>query len=67
MVDAAQSFGSKINSDEWSGSQADLVAFSFHETKNLSCGEGGALVVNNKKFIKRAYIVQEKGTDEEKL
>ncbi len=67
MVDAAQSFGSKINSDEWSGSQADLVAFSFHETKNLSCGEGGALVVNNKKFIKRAYIVQEKGTDRRKV
>tara|TARA_B100000401_G_C52770952_1_gene703179 strand:+ start:141 stop:1298 length:1158 start_codon:yes stop_codon:yes gene_type:complete len=67
MVDAAQSFGSKINSNDWSGSQADLVAFSFHETKNLSCGEGGALVVNNKRFLKRAYLIQEKGTDRKKV
>ena len=67
MVDAAQSFGSKINAYDWSGSQADLVAFSFHETKNLSCGEGGALVVNNKRFLKRAYLIQEKGTDRRKV
>lgn len=36
---------------------------SFHETKNISCGEGGALLVNDERFIERAEIVREKGTD----
>lgn len=45
------------------GSFGDFSAFSFHETKNLSCGEGGLLVVNNKKFVKRAEIIREKGTN----
>ena len=63
MVDSAQSFGSKINEEEWSGSQADLVTFSFHETKNISCGEGGALIVNDENLIEKAFLIQEKGTD----
>ncbi len=45
------------------GSFGDLSAFSFHETKNISAGEGGMLVINNKKFYKRAEIVREKGTN----
>jgi dTDP-4-amino-4,6-dideoxygalactose transaminase len=45
------------------GSIGHLAAFSFHETKNVQCGEGGALVVNDHGFVKRAEIVQEKGTD----
>ncbi len=45
------------------GSFGALATQSFHETKNFSCGEGGALVVNDKRFIDRAEIVAEKGTD----
>jgi dTDP-4-amino-4,6-dideoxygalactose transaminase len=45
------------------GSIGHLAAFSFHETKNLISGEGGMLVVNDEKFLKRAEIVWEKGTN----
>lgn len=45
------------------GSFGDLSAFSFHETKNLQCGEGGALVINDPGLVERAEIIQEKGTD----
>lgn len=40
-----------------------LAMLSFHETKNLSCGEGGALIINDPKFIERAEIIREKGTN----
>jgi dTDP-4-amino-4,6-dideoxygalactose transaminase len=40
-----------------------LATFSFHETKNLGCGEGGALVVNRPEWVERARFLQEKGTD----
>ncbi len=40
-----------------------LAAQSFHETKNISCGEGGALVINDPRLIERAEIIREKGTD----
>ena len=40
-----------------------LAAFSFHETKNVTCGEGGALIVNKPEWIERAHFLQEKGTD----
>ncbi len=45
------------------GSIGDLGAYSFHETKNLISGEGGALLVNSPDFIARAEIFREKGTD----
>ncbi len=45
------------------GSIGHFGAFSFHETKNIICGEGGMLVVNDNKFVKRAEIIWEKGTD----
>lgn len=45
------------------GSFGDLSMASFHETKNLSCGEGGALVVNDPALAERAEILREKGTD----
>lgn len=45
------------------GSIGDLGTFSFHETKNIICGEGGMLAINNKRFIKRAEIIREKGTN----
>ncbi|BCM90399.1 dTDP-4-amino-4,6-dideoxygalactose transaminase [Abditibacteriota bacterium] len=40
-----------------------LATQSFHETKNISCGEGGALIVNDAEFIERAEILREKGTN----
>jgi dTDP-4-amino-4,6-dideoxygalactose transaminase len=40
-----------------------LAAQSFHQTKNLTCGEGGALVVNDRDLVERAEILREKGTD----
>ena len=45
------------------GSFGDFATQSFHATKNIQCGEGGALVVNNQKYIERAEIIREKGTN----
>lgn len=45
------------------GSIGHLSTFSFHETKNIICGEGGMLVVNDKNFANRAEIIWEKGTN----
>lgn len=45
------------------GSIGHFGTFSFHETKNIICGEGGMLIVNDKKFIHRAEIIWEKGTN----
>jgi dTDP-4-amino-4,6-dideoxygalactose transaminase len=45
------------------GSIGALAALSFHETKNLSCGEGGALLVNDAALLDQAEILREKGTD----
>ncbi len=45
------------------GSIGDLGAFSFHETKNVTCGEGGALLVNSPTLATRAEIIREKGTN----
>lgn len=45
------------------GSIGHLAAFSFHETKNISSGEGGMLVINDDKFIERSEIIWEKGTN----
>jgi dTDP-4-amino-4,6-dideoxygalactose transaminase len=45
------------------GSIGHFGTFSFHETKNIICGEGGMLVVNDERFVKRAEIIWEKGTD----
>ena len=49
------------------GSLGDLAAFSFHETKNVQCGEGGALVMNDARWAERAEILWEKGTDRSKF
>lgn len=45
------------------GSFGDLAALSFHETKNFSCGEGGALILNRDEYEARSEIIREKGTD----
>ena len=45
------------------GTFGGLATQSFHETKNFTCGEGGALLINDSKYIERAEIIREKGTD----
>jgi dTDP-4-amino-4,6-dideoxygalactose transaminase len=49
------------------GSFGGLATQSFHETKNLTCGEGGALVVNDQSLLERAEILREKGTDRKRF
>ena len=49
------------------GALGDFGCYSFHETKNISCGEGGALLINREEFIERAEIIREKGTDRGKF
>jgi dTDP-4-amino-4,6-dideoxygalactose transaminase len=45
------------------GSFGALSTLSFHETKNVTCGEGGALVINDPRYVERAEIIREKGTN----
>ena len=45
------------------GTIGSLATQSFHETKNITCGEGGALLINDPRFVERAEILREKGTD----
>lgn len=49
------------------GSIGDLGCFSFHETKNIISGEGGALLINNPAFVERAEMIREKGTNRSKF
>jgi len=49
--------------DRLLGTFGDLTTLSFHETKNVTCGEGGALQVNSIELLERAEILREKGTD----
>lgn len=49
------------------GSIGDYGCYSFHETKNYSMGEGGALLINNERDVERAEIIREKGTDRSKF
>lgn len=62
IEDAAQSIDS-FYFDRPLGSIGHLAAFSFHETKNVISGEGGMLAINDSKFIKRAEVIREKGTN----
>lgn len=48
---------------KWLGTFGCMATQSFHETKNITCGEGGALLINELKYIERAEIIREKGTD----
>lgn len=62
VEDAAHAIGAKYKKSSL-GTIGDLGAFSFHETKNIICGEGGAISVNNRKLLTRADLVREKGTN----
>jgi dTDP-4-amino-4,6-dideoxygalactose transaminase len=48
---------------KYTGSFGSLATQSFHETKNIACGEGGALIVNDDSLVERAEILREKGTN----
>ena len=62
VEDAAQAIDSYYK-EKPLGSIGHLAAFSFHETKNIISGEGGMLVINDDRFIERAEIIREKGTN----
>ena len=47
----------------WLGTIGELATQSFHETKNITCGEGGALLINDERYLERAEIIREKGTN----
>jgi dTDP-4-amino-4,6-dideoxygalactose transaminase len=66
VEDAAQALGSTYNGRK-AGSFGHLAAFSFHETKNIISGEGGALAINDEKLIERAEIIREKGTNRKRF
>ena len=62
VEDAAQAVGS-LYKGRPAGTMSNVGCFSFHETKNYSMGEGGAVILNNDAQVERAEIIREKGTD----
>ena len=62
IEDAAQSINLKYNS-KFVGSFGDFGAISFHETKNIQCGLGGCLIINNKKYLKKTEYIWNRGTN----
>lgn len=66
IEDAAQAFKAAYKKRPLGGI-GSLGCFSFHETKNVISGEGGALIVNDREFIERARIIWEKGTNRSKF
>lgn len=66
IEDAAQAILSTYKGRN-AGTIGDLGTFSFHETKNIQCGEGGALLVNREDYVENAEIIREKGTNRAKF
>ena len=66
VEDAAQGVMASYNGKAL-GTIGDLGCYSFHETKNYSMGEGGAIVINNPDYIEQAEILREKGTNRAKF
>ncbi len=62
IEDAAQGVGAFYNNRAL-GSIGHLGTYSFHETKNYICGEGGAICINDPRMVKRAEIIRDKGTN----
>jgi dTDP-4-amino-4,6-dideoxygalactose transaminase len=66
VEDAAQGLDAK-RGDRWLGTIAPMSTISFHETKNLHCGLGGALFLNDVSYFDRAENIWERGTDRSKV
>jgi len=66
IEDAAQGFGS-FYKGRFCGTIGDFGCFSFHETKNLSMGEGGAILFQDNQYLEKAEIIREKGTNRSKF
>jgi dTDP-4-amino-4,6-dideoxygalactose transaminase len=62
VEDAAQAIGSRFDGKPL-GTFGGLGSFSFHETKNVGCGEGGALTLRDERLLERAEYVRDKGTN----
>lgn len=62
VEDAAQAVDARWR-DQYLGTIGDIGCFSFHSTKNITCGEGGAFLTNNDKIAERADVIREKGTN----
>lgn len=66
IEDAAQAIGAYYN-EKPIGVYSDISCISFHETKNIHSGEGGAIIINNSEYAERAEIIREKGTNRSKF
>lgn len=66
IEDAAQGVNAKYK-NKFLGTIGDVGCYSFHETKNYSCGEGGAVTINDEELIEKAEIIREKGTNRERF
>lgn len=66
VEDAAQAITSTYKGEQL-GTIGDFGCYSFHETKNVSMGEGGVLLIKNKQYTDRAEIIREKGTNRSKF
>lgn len=66
VADAAQAIFSSYKGKP-TGAWGHMAAYSFHETKNIVCGEGGALIINDPRFKERAEVVRDKGTNRQQF
>lgn len=66
IADAAQAMFANYKGKPL-GAWGHMSAYSFHETKNIVCGEGGALIINDPRFVQRAEIVRDKGTNRQQF
>ena len=66
IEDAAQGLDARFK-DDWLGTMSPLATMSFHETKNIHCGLGGALFINDASFFERAEDIWERGTNRTKM
>ena len=66
IEDAAQGILAYYDSKHLGGI-GDMGTISFHETKNIICGEGGSLLIGNSRFLERAEVIRQKGTDRTKF
>lgn len=66
VADAAQAIFASYKGKPL-GAWGHMAAYSFHETKNIVCGEGGALIINDPRFVARAEIVRDKGTNRQQF